>query len=299
MKRTGTLLYTLLLLLAALLWGTSYPMTKFIEEVPTFLILPVRFFFAALVLAVVFRKRFREAGSYSVRCGLALGLNLTMLFIYCTVGIKYTSSVNASFFTALDFLIVPVMNLLFRRVKLQRSIAIGAGICLIGMFLLTHGEEGGSFLLNLGDLLCVLASVHGSLEIVLLDKVSRDERFDTGVFTVVLMATICAVTAACGLFTGAFAAAAALTPVQFGAILYLGLFCSAGAFLLQSVGQTRVPSNRVGLIFSLEPASGCILSVLLLSEPMRLLSWIGAALIMASILYTELSAQRQAASELS
>jgi drug/metabolite transporter (DMT)-like permease len=79
------------------------------------------------------------------------------------------------------------------------------------------------------------------------------------------------------------------------AIVLMGLFSSAGAFILQIHCEKHVPSNRVGIIFSLEPASGCILSVLLIHETMSLIGWGGALVIMISILYMEFANNRQQA----
>lgn len=76
------------------------------------------------------------------------------------------------------------------------------------------------------------------------------------------------------------------------AIIIMGFFSSAGAFILQIHCEKRVPSNRVGIIFSLEPASGCILSVLLIHETLSLIGWTGALVIMISILYMEFANNR-------
>ena len=42
------------LVLAAMFWGISYPLTKFVEDVSTFYIISVRFALAAAMLALCF-----------------------------------------------------------------------------------------------------------------------------------------------------------------------------------------------------------------------------------------------------
>ena len=54
-----------------------------------------------------------------------------------------------------------------------------------------------------------------------------------------------------------------------------------------------MPSNRVGIILAMEPASGCMLSVLLLGEVMSLGAWIGAVVIMGSLLYMEVATSKE------
>ena len=78
-------------------------------------------------------------------------------------------------------------------------------------------------------------------------------------------------------------------------IVFLGLFCSAAAYLLQTICQEYVPANQTGVIFAMEPASGCILSVLLLGESMGRAGIAGAVIIMASLLYMEIAGSRAAA----
>ena len=57
----------------------------------------------------------------------------------------------------------------------------------------------------------------------------------------------------------------------------------------QSFCQKHVPANRTGIIFAMEPASGCIFSLIILGEVMSLYAWIGALLVMISLLYMEIA----------
>ena len=100
---------------------------------------------------------------------------------------------------------------------------------------------------------------------------------------------------AIALVRGEFAYNALVTSQQMTAIVIMGIFSSAGAFLLQIHCEKLVSSNRVGIIFSLEPASGCILSVLLIHEAMSLIGWLGALVIMISIIYMELANNKEQA----
>ena len=149
------------------------------------------------------------------------------------------------------------------------------------MFLLCYAPGMGGFSLNLGDILCIVAATAGSLHIIFVEKVAKNDNVDSTLFTVFLLAFISLWGTIIGLnYTAA-------TPEHLGAIILMGLLCSAAAFTLQSNFESVVPSNRVGVIFSLEPASGCILSVLLLKETMSWTAWLGSAIIMISIFYME------------
>lgn len=274
------------LVIAALLWGLSYPLTKYVEDCPTFYIISIRFAAAAVALGLVFHKKFKLFNCETLKAGFLLSFVLTSMFIFNIIGIRYTTSVRASFFTCLSFLIVPILNAVMYRVKISKVIGVSALICLVGMFLLCYAPGMGGVSLNLGDILCIVASAAGSLHIIFVEKVAKNDNIDSTLFTVFLLAFISLWGTIIGLFTGDFNYADA-THTHLGAIILMGLLCSAAAFTLQSNFEAVVPPNRVGVIFSLEPASGCILSVLLLREAMSWTSWLGAAIIMVSIFYME------------
>lgn len=215
------------------------------------------------------------------------------MYIFCTVGIKYTSSARASFFSCLTFMIVPFLNLMIYKFKLGKNTIISVILCLTGIFLLSYTKEIGGFGLNLGDIICILGSLAGSFHIIFLERVMKKERMDSILFTVFLMLFIALWGTITAFFTGSFHG---VSPTSFhlATIVFIGLFCTAAAFLLQSLSQKYVPSNRVGIILAMEPASGCVFSVLLLGDTLSVFGWLGAALVMASLLYTEIAASRRA-----
>lgn len=56
------------------------------------------------------------------------------------------------------------------------------------------------------------------------------------------------------------------TPVQWGAVVGLGIICSAYGFVIQPIAQCYVTPERIGLIFSMEPVFSALLSFLFLHE---------------------------------
>ena len=299
--------------LAALLWGVSYPATKIVEDQPTFFILPVRFLVAAAVLALIFHRNLARINLKVIKQAFLLSFFITGMYVFSTVGIKYTISARASFFTCLTFVFVPIINRILFKVKINGIIARSIIICFAGVLLLSYTPGMAGLALNVGDLLCMVASVAGSLHIIFLDRISRGggadakaadaddcvpdkdatgNDFDPMLFTTLLMAFVALWTSAAALFTGSFSDIH-ITPLHLGTIVFLGLFCSAVAFLLQSVCQQYVPANRAGVIFAMEPASGCVISVILLNEAMGTAGWIGAGLVLLSSVYMEVATSRK------
>lgn len=278
--------------IAAILWGFSYPATKFVEDYPTFFILPVRFVIASAALAAVFHRNFTNLSRKVIKQAFLLSFFITAMYVFSTIGIKYTISARASFFTCLTFVFVPIINLLIFRERINKIIGTSIVICFAGVLLLSYQPGMTGLALNIGDILCMIASVAGSLHIIFLGRISGDDDFDPMLFTTLLMGFVALWSALAALLTGSFSDVQVTLPGM-GALVFLGLFCSAAAFLLQSICQQFVPANRAGVIFAMEPASGCVASVLLLGESMGSFGWAGAALVLFSSLYMEAASSRK------
>ena len=92
--------------------------------------------------------------------------------------------------------------------------------------------------------------------------------------------------AAC--FTGAVSAANP-TGIQILIIVLIGIFAGAAPFLLQTVSQRHVPANKTGILLAMVSPFGCLMSAVLLHESLGLYGYIGAALIILSVILTELA----------
>ena len=283
------------LVLAAMFWGISYPLTKFVEDVPTFYIISVRFALAAAMLALCFFRHFRNFNIDTLKLSFILSLIVTSMYIFNIVGVKYTTSVRASFFTTLSFLVCPVINLIVYKKRIPGFIAISALICLAGTCMLCYTPDMGGLVINSGDILCAMASIAGAVNIIYMEKMTHRAEIDNTLFIIFLMAFVSIWGTLIAAVRGEFSYHSLITSSQMTAIIVMGLFSSAGAFILQIHCEKYVPSNRVGIIFSLEPASGCILSVLLIHETLSLIGWAGALVIMISILYMEFANNRRQA----
>jgi drug/metabolite transporter (DMT)-like permease len=164
-------------------------------------------------------------------------------------------------------------------------VAIAAG----GLYMLTGGIAG----LNSGDVLTLLCAVMYALHVMLTGRYSSlgldpyvicfQQMLITGVLS--LLAAW-----AMGLPLGV------TTGQALGAIVFLAIFPSLSAFLIQLVAQRTVPELRVSLIFTLEPVFGAIFAWTLGGEKLIPLRAAGGLLIVAAMLVSELGtrkAQRQ------
>lgn len=71
-------------------------------------------------------------------------------------------------------------------------------------------------------------------------------------------------------------------------VFTLSIFCTAIAFIVQTVAQKYTTSTHTGLIFSLEPAFGAIFAFIFAGEILSIRGYIGAIILIISILLVEL-----------
>jgi len=70
-------------------------------------------------------------------------------------------------------------------------------------------------------------------------------------------------------------------------LLYLALFATAGALLLQNVGQKNTPAAPAAILLSLESVFGVIFSIIFYHEAVTLKLLCGFALIFVSVIISE------------
>ena len=89
-----------------LIWGATFILVKqALADVSTLLFLTIRFAFAALVLALIFRKAMRQALrpksnlESSLRGGVLAGLSCSAVMCCRPLGLHYTTASKAGFLT--------------------------------------------------------------------------------------------------------------------------------------------------------------------------------------------------------
>ena len=156
----------------------------------------------------------------------------------------------------------------------------------MGIYLISMGGTG-EFGINYGDIINLGASVFTACEMIVLDRNLKD--MDPIVITIIELGVIAVFSLICiPIFGETFPDN--WTGLEIGAMIYLGLGCSAIGFAMKVLGQKHLPANRASLILTLEPVIGGLSSTWLLSENMGFLGWIGAAIVVFSIVLSEYTA---------
>jgi Predicted permease, DMT superfamily len=280
------------LLCITFIWGTTFIIVQnVLDQVTPMTFNAWRFLIAALVLAVwklAFggRKKitFKQLADL-VMAGSVLGICLFVGYGCQTVGLLYTSASNAAFITGLSVVLVPVFSaLLLRKVPPAAAVA-GIVFATTGLYFLT---TRGHFIMNKGDLIVLVCAAAFALHIVFTAKVT--ERFNSLSLTVVQLTVVAILSFIFGFTVDGGQTVAFGTLLQPGAaatILFMALFATAFAFLLQTVLQKHTPATHVGVIYIMEPVFAAWTSVIFQHVSLGNAELIGCTLILIGMLLAE------------
>ena len=268
----------LLLLLVAVVWGSSYLAAKTLTEtVSVTTILSLRFLITAVALAVVWlawnrrRTTRREAAT-----GVVLGLTQAAVLILETHGIAGTSATNAGLIISLVVVFTPVTEGVALRVKLPRSLFVAGGIAVVGVCLLVSQE--GLALPGVGDLLMLAAAAVRALHVTAVSALTRGRGFSALTLTLI-QGAVCAFLYTAADLRGVYQAVQGFGAGEWAGVLYLGLVCSVFAFLVQTWAIQQTSGSRASLLMGTEPIWAVLVGISIGQESLALPGCAGAALI--------------------
>ncbi|HEY8347262.1 MAG TPA: DMT family transporter [Symbiobacteriaceae bacterium] len=285
-----------LLLSVAAVWGATFPVVKNATDlsqggVPTYWFLAARFTAAALLLALVYRRRLAAASWRTWAAGGLVGLFLYAAYALQTFGLAYTSSTKASFITGLNVVLVPIFSVLWLRRPPGLGAWLGVTTATVGLALLSL--SGGDLHFSYGDLLVLMCAVGFALHVVAVGRFAGPH--DPVALAVIQLIVTALLSGISHLLTHGslgpgvpevhwWSGPAHVIP----ALLICSVFATAAAFLLQNVLQPFTTPTHTALIFSAEPVFGALFSFLLMGETLTPREYVGAALMVLGMILAEL-----------
>ncbi|HEX5229575.1 MAG TPA: DMT family transporter [Bryobacteraceae bacterium] len=272
------------LVMMTLIWGATFILVKrALDDSSTLLFLTIRFAFAALVLAVIFRRDFRAGNlGFSIRGGALAGICLFGGYIFQTVGLRYTTASKAAFLTGFTTPMVAVLSTLVYRRAPQLMEVVGVATAFLGMGLMTIPSD--RFAIGSGDLLVSCCAVAYAFHILVTGRFAT--RVNIGVFITSQIATGAAIGAAS--FWWAEPVHLRWSPPLLAALAVTSVLATALGFSVQTWAQRWSSATRTALFFTLEPVFAWITSYLVAGEVLSARGALGAALILGGVLMVEL-----------
>ena len=277
----------LLLVLVTLVWGVTFVQIKdALRDISPLLFNAVRMALAGAALALIFRKNLRMNRA-ALLCGIWMGTLLWMGYEFQTTGLVLTTPSKSAFLTGVSVALVPVFLALLWRRQVNRWTSLGVLVAFAGLHLLTvPNSSSGSLLsgINRGDALTLGCAVAFAFQIIFMGRAMRVHAFEQ---IATLQACVAAVLMA--LTVPLLEKPHAVwSPRVVLAILVTGLLATAAAFTIQAWAQQFTPPTHTALIFVLEPVFAWASSYLLLGERLGRRASLGALLIIAGVLLSEL-----------
>ena len=269
----------LALVLVTLFWGVSYYLVNLcLAELQPMNLNAFRFLLAFLVLGPIFWKKLWNASRATLKYSVIIGTLLVGVYAGATYGVAYTSISNAGFICALPVVFTPLLDFAVNRRKPGKKLAVALVMCTVGLALLTLNDQ---FRPASGDLICLVCAVCYAADMLVTERAVA--RPDVDAVTL----GVCQLGVAGVLMLLVEQPRLPLSPGVWGAAIFLGLFCSGIAFVIQSVAQQYTTASHVGVIFTLEPVFSGIVAYFFADEKLLPRGYVGAALMLLSLLVME------------
>jgi len=287
--RSHALRADLLMLLTAVIWGSSFVAQRLgMDSIGPFLYSGLRFGLATLVLlpvlsALQHRARHAPAPALNrqlILGGMAMGLALTLGINLQQVGLLFTSVTNSGFITGLYVIVVPLLGLLIGQ-RASLGIWLGASLAVVGMFLLSVGE---GFTVASGDWLQLAGAFIWGVHVLLVGFFAG--RHDPLRLAVVQFATCAVISLLLAVIFEDIRVDAIIAAAP--AILYGGLCGVAIGFTLQVIAQKHAIASHAAIILSLEAVFAAVAGALLLGEALELRGYFGCALMLGGMFLAQL-----------
>ncbi|MDB4234438.1 DMT family transporter [Alphaproteobacteria bacterium] len=281
---------TILLVLAALIWGTAFvAQSTGMEFIGPLTFTNIRFLIGAILIApLAYRERglfFNVDDLKKNRLYIIIfltGCSLLMGSYLQQYALLYTKIGNAAFLTILYVPFVPIISRIFLRKKIHWSIWFAVSICLTGSYYLTVENN---FEAQFADILVVICAVFFAIHCILID-----EFFEIVDAPFTLAATqffICFLISLPLIFIFENPTLSGIYKELFE-VLYVGIMSTGIAYTLQIVGQRYVKPSTAAITFSLEGVFGALSAWIILSQFLTLTQIFGCFLIIVGVLTAQL-----------
>ncbi len=271
------------LLLATLIWGSSFIIMKdALDDITTYYLLAIRFTGAFLLLGIVFWKKWKHINKDVIVAGFIMGTALIAAYAFQTFGLIETTPGKNAFLTAGYCILVPFLFWGIAGIRPDKFNVIAAILCIVGIGLVALDDN---LSIGRGDLLTLVCCIFYALHIVVSAKFTRT--MDVMLLTIGQFFFAAMWSWVFALFVEPPLAIAAMSKEIWMVLGYLCVFATAGALGLQTFGLKYTSPSAGALILSLESVFGVIFSIMVGAEVVTVRLLIGFAVIFLAIVVSE------------
>ncbi|MBZ2175806.1 DMT family transporter [Schnuerera sp. xch1] len=281
MKVKGSLYADVSLLLVAMIWGSGFVVTKnSLDHITPYFLMTYRFMIAFILMGIVFFKKLKKSTREDWKAGAIIGTFLFIAFATQTVGLNYTTAGKQAFITATNVVMVPFIYWAISKKKPDMYEIVAVFLCIIGVGILSL-DDNLDF--GYGEFLTFICAIFFALHIASIGYFSNEH--DPIILSVIQILVA-------GILSTMFAllfepGGAGLNNQSLFSVLYLAVFSTLTAFLIQNVAQKYTTSTHAAIILSFESVFGGLFSIIFLKEVLTIRFLVGCISILIAVLTTE------------
>lgn len=280
-------------LLVMIAWGTSFLSSKVLMVdggfTPTEVFI-YRFTFAYIILLILTAKKLRADNMKDeflfCICGLCAG---SIYFIAENYALQFTSTGNVSLLVSISPIFTTVLMAFLYRFMPKPNVIIGSLIAFAGVACIIFSAGEGFEINPLGDLIALSASLSWAIYTIVVKRLTpiysslfiTRKLFFYGVITALPLLLIQHEPLKLYLLFD-FS-----QPEYILNFLFLGIFCSAFAYLVWNEAMKVLGAIKANNYLYIQPLVTMIAGYYLLGEKIYLLGYIGCALIIGGIVFSE------------
>lgn len=270
------------LLAVTVIWGSTFILVKWtVSELDVYYFLFVRFAVATALLAIIFHRHLKKTRRKTIGAAFILSIFMWGTYAAQTEGLRFTTASNSALITGLYLVLVPVFSTILFKTKPQILSACGAGLALIGLFLLTQYSYKG---FNIGDGMTLICSLTCAFHILLTGRFTKGHNLIPLVLFQFIFVTIFSAIASSIKMSFTFD----ISPVAWLTIFITGALATAAAFTIQTAAQRVIDPTRTGIVFAMEAVFGALFAYLIGGEILSRISLFGACLMVCGMVISEI-----------
>ncbi|MBN1371248.1 MAG: DMT family transporter [Anaerolineaceae bacterium] len=294
MKPKTTLPGHLAALLTITIWGITFINTKVLLE--NFTPIEIMFFrlvFGGLALTIVNPPRLAEfklgrdflRGEWKIMLAGLCGA--TLYFIFQNIALSYTLAANVSVLVSVAPLFTALVSRALLGEKLKTNFFLGFTAAIAGIILISFNGSMVLKLNPLGDLLCILAALVWAFYSVLVKQVSAEQGSSLAMTRKVVTYGLLFLLPLLPLFDFRFGFERLADLPSLLHLLFLGVGASALCYVTWNYAVHLLGPVKTSVYIYLVPLVTISVSVLVLREPITLVSGVGIALILLGMVLSE------------
>ena len=271
------------MVIITIIWGVTFVMVKeALNDAPPYMFASLRFGLAFFIGLIYLNKSIINITHLEMTGGLVCGLCLFAGYAFQNYGLMQTTPSKSAFITSVSVILVPIILSVFKVKKIDFKIWISVFLATVGLYILLN-PSGGQ--INIGDILTFGCALSFAIHIIIQDRYNKDRIINF----FVIQSLVASILSLLGSLIVEDISKIVFSREAISAILITGIFGTTFALLVMIWAQKILSASETAIIIAMEPVFAALFSVYFGYEILGLLSYLGAAIVVLSIIFCELS----------